>query len=210
MRWLPLALLVLLHACGSSSAPGGGGAFDRFWDDFDRTYSYFEHKQVDWSADRAGLRQRAAATSGVPDLVAVLRDAVVPLRDGHVWFRPPSGPVQPTWSPTRAPNWDQTLWAAALPGLGWHQGNDWGWGRAGDVGYMAIGSWTPAQISIGDLDAALDQPRDTRILVIDVRMNGGGDDSLALQLAGRFASQTIRFGATRVRNGRWRPADRSR
>src|SRR5262249_47286764 len=157
------------------------------WSDFDTTYSYFEYKQVDWNAGHAGLRQRAETTSSVESLLVVLQDAVTPLVDLHVWFRPPSGPLRPTANALRPPNGDETIWVTYLGELGWHYRQNWGWGRSGDVGYMMVGEWEPSQTRIEDLDAALEDLRSTRILVIDVRMNRGGDDSFALKFAGRFA-----------------------
>src|SRR5215813_7484803 len=112
IRRLGWALCALLLACGGDGSPGE--TFDRFWSDFDTTYSYFEYKQVDWNAGHAGLRQRAETTSSVESLLVVLQDAVTPLVDLHVWFRPPSGPLRPTANALRPPNWDETIWVTYL------------------------------------------------------------------------------------------------
>ena len=202
------ALAAALAACASSgpNAPvdprPNAAAYDRFWSDFDRTYSYFTYKQVDWNAGRDALRERAAAATGDSALVDVLIDAVAPLRDVHVWFRRPDGSTRPSYRPPRQVNWERNLWQAQLPKLGWRQGNtNWGWGRLGDVGYLAIGAWNDAQVKMADVDAALEQLRDSRALVLDVRMNGGGNDALALQLAGRFATRSVTFARVRFRDG---------
>lgn len=214
LRRLPLAiaalpLVVVVAGCGASRTSRvpadprpGAAAFNRFWADFDRTYSYFEHKGVDWSADRASLRERAAAAPDDSSLILVLRDAVAPLRDVHVWFRRPDGSTWPSYRSPRARNFERAVWSNYGARLHWTQGvSNWGWGRAGDVGYLVVGAWNDAQVKIEDLDAALEQLRETRALVLDVRMNGGGNDALALRLAGRFAVTPVRFGAVRTRSG---------
>jgi hypothetical protein len=207
-RWAAAALVVLA-GCSAPTSPGdqrdprpGAAAYDQFWQDFDRTYSYFEYKHIDWTAGRDEFRERAATAGNDSELVDVLLAAVTPLRDGHVWFRRPDGSTRPSYTPARQPNWDRDVWLGQLAHLGWRQGTtNWGWGRVGDVAYLAIGAWNTAQVKIDDVDAALEQLRDTEALVLDVRMNAGGNDALALQVAGRFASSSVRFGAVRFRNG---------
>lgn len=202
-------LLAVLPACRDASAPAsptdprpGAAAFDVFWRDVDRTYPYFAYKGVDWNAGRDALRERAAVATTDSALVAVLRDAVAPLRDVHAWFTRPDGSVLPSYVPTRAPNWDSAVWQSYLAALGWRQQvANWGWGRVEDVGYLAIGAWNPSQVRIAELDGALEQLRSTRALVLDVRANGGGSDGVALQLAARFAASPLRFGAVRYRAG---------
>jgi len=81
------------------------------------------------------------------------------------------------------------------------QQSNWGYARFGDVGYIAIGAWDAEQVRLGDLDAALDHLRDTRALILDVRMNPGGDEQLALQFAARFTAAPRTTGAVRFRNG---------
>lgn len=206
-RSLPLALsLATLSACHhSTTAPADPrptvAAYDAFWADFDRTYPYFTVKQVDWSAARA-LRERAADATTDSALVWLMREAVAPLRDMHVWFKRPDGSQVASTTPSRVANWSSDAWRGTIPLLDWHQGvSNWGWGRRGDVGYLTIGAWNDAQVRLADVDAALDSLRSMRMLVLDVRANGGGNDALALQVAARFTTQAREFGAVRYRNG---------
>jgi hypothetical protein len=205
---LSLAGCLVFPACGSDgpSEPGdprpGAAAFLEFWQEFDRTYPYFAFKQIDWNRDRPALIEQAASASDDSALVAVLREAVEPLRDVHVWFRRPDGSALASYVPPHAHNWDRTIWLGYTSRLNWHQmQTNWGWGRVGEIGYIAIGAWNTAQVKIAEVDAALEQLRETRALIIDVRMNGGGNDALALQLAQRFAATTVRYAAVRFRNG---------
>jgi hypothetical protein len=201
--WLSLGLAAGCHRAATAPADSrpAVATYDAFWQDFDRTYPYFTYKQVDWNAAR-GLRERAADAASDSALVWLMKDAVTPLRDMHVWFKRPDGTQVSSYTRTRAANWDNDAWRGSITSIGWHQGvSNWGWARHNGVGYLTIGAWNTAQVKIGEVEAALDSLRDTRALVLDVRANGGGNDALALQLAGRFTTQTREFGAVRYRNG---------
>ena len=114
MRFIPgpfllsLALCALGSACGHDPASPPDtllGRFDAFWSTFDRDYSYFDYKQVDWNALRDEFRPRAAAATSMDELVSILKAMVGPLRDVHVHFITPSGALQSTYSPAAPMNW---------------------------------------------------------------------------------------------------------
>ena len=115
---------VLVAACTSSpTAPSSPwlAQFDEFWTTFDRDYSYFSYKHVDWAALRDTYRPRAATVAGESDLVAVLHDMVAPLRDVHVHLITPDGAVQQTYSPVARSNWNGDVWRRVIAGCGWRQ-----------------------------------------------------------------------------------------
>lgn len=200
-----LAITALGGCRGGATEPSDPrprvATFDAFWKDFDQTYPYFTFKRVEWNDARA-LRERAGAELSDSALVWLMKEAVTPLRDMHVWFKSPNGSQVASTVRTRAANWDGDAWRGTIATIAWHQGvSNWGWARYTDVGYVNVGAWNTAQVQIGDLDAALDSLRNTRALVLDVRANGGGNDALALQLAARFTTTSREFGAVRYRRG---------
>jgi hypothetical protein len=68
------------------------------------------------------------------------------------------------------------------------------------IGFIAIRGWDspgiPAQCA-----KALEQMRDTRGLIVDVRLNGGGGEPLAGQFAARFLQKEFVYAYSRFRNG---------
>ena len=54
---------------------------------------------------------------------------------------------------------------------------------------------------MADVDAALERFRSAPLLILDVRMNGGGGDQPAFEVAGRFARTSVVTGNVRYRNG---------
>jgi C-terminal processing protease CtpA/Prc len=141
------------------------------------------------------------------DALAQIVDALVtPLRDAHVHLSRPDGSLVSPYVPLGTINWVRSSWDASVSKMSaGRQGTGWRSARVtttgGDVGYLALTTWATGQISADDVDAALETLRDTRALVLDVRMNGGGNDAIAFAVAGRFATRTVTFGTVQTRSG---------
>jgi hypothetical protein len=176
--------------------------FDSFWSTFDEQYSYFAYKQVNWDSLGAVFRPRAVAASSQSAFIDVLAEMVAPLRDLHVHFVTPGGATRATYTPTTTINWDRQLWLRITNGCGWTQYRiNLGYCRMDGIAYVAVGAWDNAQYSLGDVDAVLTALQDAPAMIIDVRVNPGGDDGLAFAFAGRFTSSTVTTGYTRLRAG---------
>lgn len=217
IRWRTW-LLVLLplcgaagNACGSRDSPTGpstvppadfSAQFDSLWSTFDREYSYFEHKGIDWNALRTTYCPRAIAAADQPGFIGIIREMLGHLHDSHVVVRDPAGATLPTYDPQYFINWDRTVWETHRARAGWTQGqSDWGYGVLDGVPIILIGGWGSSSIRTADFDAAFERFRSAPALVLDVRMNGGGNDQLALEIAGRFARTSVVFGSVKFRNG---------
>jgi Peptidase family S41/Tricorn protease C1 domain len=210
-------LLVLLSvaafigsACGSSRSPTAPSApsadfaaqFDSLWSTFDREYSYFDYKKIDWNALRTTFRPRAIASTDQAGFIGVLREMLAHLHDLHVVLRDAGGVSIPTYVPESFVNWDRAVWQQYMGGANWTQGQgDWGYGVLDGVPYISIGGWNTTSIRAADFDAALERFRSAPTLILDVRMNGGGTDQPAFDIAGRFAPTSIVTGYVKYRNG---------
>ena len=198
-----------LNACGSNSptAPSAPPAdfsaqFDSLWSTFDREYSYFDYKQIDWNALRTTFRPRAIAAADQIGFIGVIREMLGHLHDSHVVLRDPDGRSLATHDPQVFVNWDRSVWTQYIGRANWTQGqSDWGYGVLDGVPYIAINGWNAASIRAVDFDAALERFRGAPMLILDVRQNGGGDDQLAFDIAGRFAQTSVVTGYVRFRNG---------
>jgi hypothetical protein len=199
---------VALSACGAKSptaptpAADFASQFDSLWDTFDREYSYFEHKHIDWNAARAAYRPRALAAADQAAFIAVIGEMLSQLHDLHVVIRDPSGRTIPTYDPQTFTNWDRAVFDQYRARVNWMQGQvDWGHGVFDGVPYIIIGGWGSSSIRSADFDAAFERYRNEPVLILDVRPNQGGNDALAFEIAGRFASSTINAGYVKSRNG---------
>jgi len=194
-----------LAACGAATtqpATTFEGQFDDLWATFDRRYSYFELKGVDWDAARARYRSQAAGAPTQDAFIAVIREMLGELRDVHVSLIAPSGAYSPTYTPTATANWDRNLWLGVVTAAGGVQyRTNLGYARIKGIPYIAVGAWNSTQFTTDDLDAVLENFRQDSTLIIDVRPNGGGNDQLALALASRFTTRAVVTEYFRYRNG---------
>lgn len=204
LRSLLAMIAVPLAACGNEpTAPETPiEMFDTFWTTFDREYSYFEYKRINWDSLRAVFRPRAVTAGSEAALIPILKEMVAPLRDLHAWFVSPEGRVDFAFATGAVVNWDPFVWsrltstcdfAYARPELG-HC-------TMLGFGYVFIRNWNDNNFTIADLDAVIDRYRDAPGMIIDVRPNGGGLDALPLALAGRFAAAQTTIGYVQFRDG---------
>lgn len=208
-RWVAAICLFgagVVSACSDGTAPAAPpdfvSQFDAVWSSYDLTYPYFDYKHVNWDSLRTVYRPRAAAAKSEQELANVVRDMLAELRDLHAWLTTPSGSTLPTYVSTAFVNWRSSVWQSYLPRLGWHQQNtNWGYGTIGGIPYLAFGAWNTAQFTSAAVDAALEQFKNAPAMVIDVRMNGGGNSSLALSIASRFYDSSRVVTYVQYRNG---------
>lgn len=206
-RVAPLALLALA-ATGCAEvllAPDPDGdpvaVFDELWGEFDRYYSHFEIKGVDWAAVGARYRPQVTPATTAAGLFQVLSGMLGELRDGHVNL----------WAPFAGYGWDG--WYAGYPEsfdpsrVDAHLSDrrtaeaHVRWGRiAPDLGYLWIPSFGDRTV-IDGVDAALAGLGGVAGLVVDVRHNGGGTDNYAVAVAGRFTDRARHYRTVRYRNG---------
>jgi len=202
-----LAGAILVCACSGATSPADaprdfGGQFDAVWSRYDGTYPYFDYKHVNWDSLRAVYRPRAEAATSEQELANVVRDMLAPLRDVHAWLTAPDGSPLATYSPTAFVNWRADVWQAYGRRHAWQsQPTNWVYGRIAGIPYFAFGQWNPSQISAAAVDAALEQFKDAPAMVIDVRMNGGGNSALALSVAARFYDASRIASYVQYRNG---------
>jgi C-terminal processing protease CtpA/Prc len=124
------------------------------------------------------------------------------LHDIHVVLRGPGGTTLATYEPQSFVNWDRTVWQQYIARANWTPlSNDSGYGVLDGVPYLTIGGWNTTSIRTADFDAALERFRNAPALILDVRMNGGGDDQLAFEIAGRFTPVPVVTGFVKSRNG---------
>jgi len=209
-----LLLLALLGwGCGSSSSPSSSTGpasasyadqFDYVWQTFDLNYSYFVYKNIDWQSLKDTYRPMAIQATSEEQFTQVLVQMLGNLHDLHVRLVDPSGNSVPTFTPANFINFDTGVWQQYLQtkGSNIQQTAEYTTGYLDGVGYFAVPSWDPASSSqAADLDAALEQFQNAPALIVDVRMNGGGDGNTANSFAGRFADQSRIGGYDRFRDG---------
>jgi hypothetical protein len=175
-------------------------AFDQLWTAFDREYAMFVLRpELDWAKLRDQFRPRALASSSSYEFAGVCADLLKPLRDLHVWLTVADANV-PVFNRPRAANANPSAHRALLGQL--RNAGRIQWAVTPDkIGFLAIYSWDTGPRIPAQCDEALEQMRDTRGLIVDVRLNGGGDEPTAGKVAGRFLASDFVYAYSQYRNG---------
>lgn len=216
MRAKQISLVVVfavISACGggggsSSSpqppAPSALELFDSLWGEFDRNYSFFELKGVDWNDSRTRFRSRLTSSSSDNELLTVLSEMLLELADPHVRLETPLGNSTYTgWFDQFPANFDESVVMATYLGQSAMMSPQVSmlFGRIDpDIGYLRVPSLGGTGYG-SDVDYVLAQLAGVRGLVVDVRGNGGGDDRNGEAIAGRFADAMYLYRRIRFRDG---------
>ncbi|MBN2292266.1 MAG: hypothetical protein JXM70_07570 [Pirellulales bacterium] len=175
-------------------------AFDTVWKAFDRQYAMFAIKpKVDWGELRDKYRARAETVENNRQLGAVLAEMLTHLEDLHVYVKV-GEEYMPGYNRHRPLNGN----VKAIPHLVGpltETHKDLAWTRTKDgIGYVNIYRLSNQRLP-QTFDEVLQQMSDTKGLIIDLRFNGGGSESLGVQIAGRFLDRQRVYSLSRYRNG---------
>jgi Peptidase family S41/Tricorn protease C1 domain len=203
-----VALRGLPSQCSHTASDDPLTNFDIFWTTFAENYNSFGRKNINWAAVRDQYRPRVNNDTDPRELFAILRAMIEPLGDIHTsitgsrdqkfsGLRPGTRELSNRAVRTAVDNHLRELGAtqlqsfaqekivyADLPdGRGYLRINAFEGYREDDRSYVA---------SSAELARALDtvftpqRVAALRNLIIDVRLNSGGDDALGLQVAARL------------------------
>ena len=148
----------------------------------DEDYAYRDRLKVDWPAAFRSAEPRLLAAP-TPDAFAEEAAALLaPAGDLHLWLKV-GDRIVPSHTRSVRPNFDAATLARLV--LGWSHEGSVAVGRFDDgIAYILIGSWS--RESADDLEAAYAALADAKAVIVDVRLNGGGDETLARRFAGCF------------------------
>jgi len=175
-------------------------AFDKLWKAFDDEYAMFVLRpEVDWARLRAEYRPEALACITTEEFAEVCASMLRPLRDLHVWMTV-GGVSVSVFDRPRAANSNPSAYRVLLGELDREGRVQWAV-TEDKIGFIAINGWNTGPEIPAQVDKALEQMRDTRGLIVDVRLNGGGDEQTAGKVAGRFLSKEFVYSYSQFRNG---------
>jgi hypothetical protein len=174
-------------------------AFDRLWEAFDQKYAMFVLRpEVDWANLREQFRPKALACKSTYEFAGVCAEMLKNLRDLHIWLTV-AGSSIPVFNRPRSANANPQAYRAILGDL--HQTRSVAWAvTTNNIGFIAIFGWDNSEIP-AECAEALEQMRNTRGLIVDVRLNGGGGEPLAEKFAGRFLEKEFVYAYSQFRNG---------
>jgi C-terminal processing protease CtpA/Prc len=189
--------------------------FDFLWKTFDTNYPFFVYKNIDWQGLSNEYRPMAIQATSQDQFTQVLVQMLSNLHDLHVHLIDPSGAWVQSSTETHFVNFNSGVWQQYLQAQGTNISQADAsvvTGYLGGVPYIFIQSWTPSTTTSGeaaDLDTVLGWYQNAKGIVIDVRMNGGGDNTpvglsragsrIRRERPGTFSTATDPRTATSVR-----------
>lgn len=173
--------------------------FDQLWQAFDEKYAMFVLRpEVDWTKLRDEYRPKAIASKDTMEFAGVCAEMLKPLRDLHVWFEV-AGEYVPVFNRPRKANSNPDAHSSFFSLHEERHGVQWGV-TENKIGFIGIYGWNDPAVPV-ECQTALENMRDTRGLIVDVRLNGGGSEDQAMEFAGRFLKEEFVYGYSQYRNG---------
>lgn len=184
----------------SVKAAEATAAFDAVWGAFDREYPMFGVKEdVDWDALRRQYRPLAREAGTAHEVAGVIALLLAHLEDLHVWVKCDDAWVH-CYNRFRVTNGNWNATKASLTDF--EQRSGLAFGRTEDgLGYINVFNLSTEGLD-GTFDEVLEELGDTTGLVLDLRFNGGGDELLGRNIAGRFVEEAAVYSKNRYRSGK--------
>ena len=194
--------------------------FEAFWATFNEQHAFLEERGADWAATYKKYRPQVTSTTSPDDLFRILSEMIAPLHDAHTFLSAGSPGKsfrarRPDPNPLTADDRRRVLEIITSKYIrgelrSWCNGRV-EYGRLGDLaGYLritAFAGYTPngdyeegARELARAIDAAAEDCRTLRALIIDVRLNGGGADPYGVAVASRLTDAKYVAFVKRARN----------
>jgi hypothetical protein len=171
-------------------------AIKRLREAIDKGYAYRDLHKIDWNKaiDTAAPKLESAdtAASFAREVAKLLEKA----KDLHNTVKV-GDQLLATFKRTVTPNVNQETLAKAVPEFA--RANDAVWtGRYDDgIGYINITTWSQSPGLLQAATDALDKFEHAKGVIIDVRFNSGGDESLAREFASCFVAESAIYSKNR-------------
>ena len=194
--------------------------FEVFWATFNEQHAFLKERGADWAAVHKKYRPQVTSTTGPDDLFRILSEMIAPLRDAHTSLR--AGTLgkgfhagRPDPNPLTGDDRRRVLEIITSKYIrgelrSWCNGRV-EYGRLGDLagylritafaGYTPSGDYQEGALELARaIDAAVEDCRTLRALIIDVRLNGGGADPYGVAVASRLTGAKYVAFVKRARN----------
>jgi len=197
-------IIILLQSCKKeeqTEPPESPGIFDVVWSDFDRTYPYFIHKNIDWDSVYQVYAYRIHDSISDQELFDIVGEMTLVLKDIHVHFKSSYGTYHyskkanyPENPPDSAINYLDEISINNSKGIFASVANT-------NYSYLRIKTFVGDEVDFSEIYLSLGSIKNKDGLIIDIRSNGGGNEMNGRKIAGRFVETQTPYRNARERNG---------
>lgn len=184
------------------------GNFEALWNEFDQLYGLFEARAVDWDSVYTEFRPQISDDMNEAALYAVLVEMLKTLDDSHAALIPvgtdfeqyiggPGGRIDTVQDFNLEVIKNNYL--SDPKEAGYFMMYDW---IADSVGYIHIYGFSDGEKQFSEETAiCLEEFKDAKAIIIDIRGGYGGEDIAGKTIASRFTTEKRLYMTTRVKNG---------
>lgn len=182
--------------------------FNTFWTDLDEYYGLFQVKHINWDSVRQVYEPQIRAEMTDEELYHVLTEMLGILNDCHVNLFP-SNPNLPMYQSGILGRIDtlgdfdlEMIKTNYLPSFQeTYNGSIYGF-LDDEIGYVHIAGFGDYSNNLDNAwDDILNEMKDTKGMIIDIRGGYGGEDLAGQIIGSRFADQNHLYMKTRIKNG---------
>jgi carboxyl-terminal processing protease len=177
--------------------------FIYLWNTFDKKYSLFVPKRIDWDALYRIYRPRVSSQTSDSELFGIMSNLLGHLNDNHVRLNSPNGSFRSGLLGEIPPmdNFFPLIKNKYLHGYKERAaGISSGW-LTDSIGYFHIQYFEDIEQSSKVIDQIINEFMNTKGIVIDVRENYGGEDEVGKMIADRFADKKRLYMLKHSKNG---------
>ena len=197
---------------GESTELSYESMFEAMWKDYNQTYALFEVRGVDWDAQYDLCRSQVHDDMTDREFLDVLKDLLYPLEDAHVYVKTPLGSINSGEDNVALDKFSlEEVCARYIDSPRKCDNKIITYGRLKDdstVGYIHIAAFSSGQTGINqkqdwasDIDPVLEELKDTKCMILDVRGNRGGLTGNVSRISGRFCAENKTYAISRTKNG---------
>ena len=180
--------------------------FENFWQQMNDKYSGLTVRPVNWDSLYKVYRPQVTAQTTDSRLIEIFKTMLLPSDDNHLGFKAGSTWYYPS-SSNNIPNYlGRDVVEKGLKKTLKNYQNLFFYTKTDDnIGYLFISTFDSGKFNQANfeyIDTILEELKDTKGIVVDMRLNGGGNENFAKIVASRFANSTRLYKYTRVKTGR--------
>jgi len=149
-------------------------------------YSYYKLRDVQWKKLEKDRRKKILAATSTRSWLKRAAKMLAEAKDMHLWLDY-QGKRTPTYKRKIVPNFDLDGVKAVLPELIQRNRCVYTARTDDDIGYIMIGTLSrDCEDQLGRVPSFLEEYRDCKAIIVDLRPNGGGAEPLAMPIAAWF------------------------
>ena len=183
-------------------------AFEHFYKQINENYSGKDVRPISWDSLYKIYRPKVTAKTTDNQLIDIFKSMIVPYEDLHLYFKIGNNFYSPSLDRVTSNGFPDYLGDAAIEQslnkrpktykdlFSYEK-------TSNNVGYINIKTFDGgfSQADFAFFDTILEELKDTKDLIIDIRRNSGGQENKAENIAGRFATTDQLYKYTRIKTG---------